>query len=102
MEGMGSLLRPDEQAHFMELESLFNSAGWSRLSKMLEEQLAGVPEQVFWNATKFEEVLVARVRMQEQLALLRMPLVLEGQKENLIRERLEAADEAHAAQTSNE
>lgn len=96
------LLTEAEKAHFMEMDAMFNSAGWSSLTKVMQAQIDAIPLQAFYNAKSFEELQLARVRMQEMSSLVQLPLLMERSRDELIRERANAADELIAGTFSNE
>lgn len=96
------LLTPDEQQHFMALEAMFNSPGWTIISRQLAEEIEGQPERLFWSVTSYDELVAERIKIAERVILLRYPDLVERQKEDLIRTREADVQDAVEGLYSNE
>lgn len=92
MEGYKHLT-DDERGYFRDLENLFNSPGWARLSAEWQEEVDGLPDQVFFSANNWEEVLTARTRQRVLMELLNLPEQTEANKDGLINTRETEAED---------
>lgn len=71
----------------MEMESLFNQPGWTRLTKEIEAEAKRLPDITFATAKCWEDVLAARERYAALTQLLAMPALADQRRANLERER---------------
>lgn len=81
------LLSDDEQSYFMEMESLFNHPGWTRLSKEILAEAQALPARMFAAAKSWEDVQQARARFEALETLLSYPSHIDQRRANIERER---------------
>lgn len=88
----GSYLTSEEMDVFRSMEEMFATSGWQRLVKQLKEESDSLPEHTFWNAESWEDILRARVRLEERSVLLHYETLLQSQRDALIQQRRAAAE----------
>lgn len=76
-------MNAEQKAFFMDMENMFNSAGWGRLQQGWESELNSLPEAVFYNAKTVEDLQAGRVRAALLRELLDLPAAVERQKEEI-------------------
>jgi hypothetical protein len=83
------ILSEEKRAMFMELETLFNTAGWAYLRKGWEAERDRLYKAVFFGAESFDDVQHARIRYQLLGELVDLPLEMERNKDMAIEEAKE-------------
>lgn len=94
MEGE-ALLTSEEQERYMALQSLFRQPGWGIIVRELEESIQSTPEESFWKAKTFEDILVQRIRVQERTVLVRYPDLVEQRTQQIILQRSQLMQDAN-------
>jgi hypothetical protein len=101
MDGM-ELLTDDERTYFGEFESMFHSEGWRLLLKELEAENEHLPEQKFWEAKDWDEIVLARVRLAMLVELRAYEDIVAARREDIMQQRRSQYEEYQAGQAANE
>lgn len=80
---MPELLSDDEKSYFMDMESLFNHPGWTRLTAEMQKELDVAPLETFLHAKNWDDVLAARAREAVLRTLVDYPERTEQRREAL-------------------
>lgn len=89
MDGL-ELLTDDERSYFYEFETMFNSPGWERLMNEYKNERDAVPEDIFWGAKNYDDVVQARTRLAVLMELSKYPDIIQSRKDVIIKERQDA------------
>lgn len=84
------LLSDDERSYYGSFESMFLSDGWRHLLNEFGAEQKQRPEESFWQATNWDDIVLARVRLSLLLELQNYEAVIEHRKAHLIHEREES------------
>jgi len=99
---MSKLLTSDERMEFMAWERLFESDGWRLLTEDMHEEVEVGPGYWFANASDWEQLVAARVRLRVISELLAYPDIIRTRKENLLISReQQALDQAESNSTEH-
>ena len=88
-----SLLSDDELGYFMDMESLFNHPGWTRLAKELKAESDRLPGATFDTAKSWEDVQTARQWRRAVDTLLGYPEAIEQRRAEIERTKLAMIEE---------
>lgn len=91
-----NLLSDDERSYFMDMESLFNHPGWTRLAREIKAEADRVPGATFDTAKSWDAVLEARSWRRALETLLSYPDSIEQRRQNLEREKQLMIEEVNA------
>lgn len=91
------LLTDEENQRYMALRSLFGHPGWQILVNELKESIKTAPEDAFWKAKSFDELVAQRIRCQERVILINYPEFVEGRTQAIIQQRAQAIADEHEA-----
>lgn len=87
------LLSDDELGYFMDMESLFNHPGWTRLAKEIKAEVDRAPGATFDTAKSWEDVLKAREWRRALETLLDYPEAIERRRAELERTKVAMIEE---------
>jgi hypothetical protein len=89
---VSELLSDDEKSYFMDMESLFNHPGWTRLTTEMRKELEHIPQEVFTHAKTWETILEARARESVLRTFVEYPDAIEQRRaalEDMKRQQIE-------------
>lgn len=89
------LLSDDELGYFMDMESLFNHPGWTRLMREIQAEMKALPDIMFASAKSWEDVQTTRTRYTAIETLLNYPQAIEQRRSNLERDRAAQIEEVN-------
>lgn len=89
---MPELLSDDEKNYFMDMESLFNHPGWTRLTTEMQKELDQIPLDAFRYAKNYEMMQEARARETVLRTFVEYPQAIEDRRtalEEMKRQQIE-------------
>jgi hypothetical protein len=89
-----TLLTEGEKIHYAAIERCLDSDGFRIIAKQLEDEAQRLEKYAFWQAKTIEALSEARGKARALLEMARYAVVIEHERETLIRERFFAQEAA--------
>ena len=82
-------LTTEQQQYFSAMEQMFNTAGWTLVHRGWKEEQDALAERMFFNAESMSDMVAARTRYGLLDELIKLPEMVEKQKEMALTETSE-------------